>query len=105
MNCVSVANGVCVLHMKPCYFLFTVLKSSTIHCYGLPSLYIVPYVVSMELIFTACLFATVFLHSNFPVFLEHKGLLMELIIIFTYLIGCFSYFIYKFLDILLLKLN
>lgn len=51
------ANGVCVLHMKPCCFLFTVLKPSTIYCNGLPRLYIVLYVVNMELIFTAHLFA------------------------------------------------
>lgn len=62
---------------------FAVLKSLTIHCYALPSLYIVPYVVTMELIFTARLFPTVFLHSNFPVFLEYKGLFIEIIIIFT----------------------
>lgn len=51
MKCVSVANGLCLLLMKPCYFLFTVPKSSTIPCYGLPWLY----VVTMELIFSDCL--------------------------------------------------
>lgn len=64
-------------------FFFTVLKSLTIRCYGLPSLYTVPYVVTMESIFTARLFATLFLHSNFPVFLEYKGLFVAIIIIFT----------------------
>lgn len=67
-------------------------------------MYSVPYAVTMELIFTTRLFGTGFLHPNFPVFSEYKGLIIEIIvIIITYLIGCFSYFVFKFLDILVLK--
>lgn len=102
MDCVSVASGVWVL---PCWFGFTGLKAPAGRWCGLPGRYFVPFVVTMEVIFTARLFATVSLPSDLPAFSEYKGLFMEIIIIiiFTYLIGCFSYFIYEFLDMLLLK--
>lgn len=52
--------GTCFTH-ETLLVSFTVLKASTVCCYGFSSLYIVPYVVTMELIFTARLFATAFL--------------------------------------------
>lgn len=85
----------------PCWFGFAVLKAPAGRWCGLPGRCLVPFVVTVEVIFTARLFAAVFLRSHFLAFSEYKGLFMEIIIIiFTYLIGCFSY---EFLDMLLLK--